>query len=112
MKLIKKIGCLILSVLLVISVAMPAFAAADTNVCPTVNISGIMSSRLYADKDDSSTIMPLPEADDLTAIIKEKIFPALLNYCITQDIDALAKVITDELNVMFKDYLVLNYLSS
>ena len=104
MKHIKKIGCLILSVLLVISVAMPAFAAADTNVCPTVHINGIMSSRLYADKDDSSTIMPLPEADDLTAIIKEKLFPALLNYCITQDIDALAKVITDELNVMFKDY--------
>lgn len=104
MKHIKKIGCLILSVLLVFSMAVPAFAAADKEVCPTIHLNGIMSSKLYTDKDDPSTVITNPTSDEITAVIKEKIFPVLLNYCITQDIDVIAKAITEELNVMFKDY--------
>ena len=102
MKKSRKILSLLISVLLVFSFVVPAFAADSTNEkCPIVYIPGIATSKIYADKDDPSTQLPAPDADSITAFVKDEFIPALLVFSADRDVKKLARCITEAINTKY-----------
>lgn len=98
----KKILCLVLTFLLMFTAVTPAFAAGEgSEECPMVYIPGIATSIIYADKDDTSTELPVPDVDSITAFVKEKFIPALLVFTTDRDTERLARCITETINTKY-----------
>ena len=102
MRLSKKIISALISVVLILSVAIPAFAAVDENaVCPLIYVPGVDASKIYADKNDPDSVMQLVDKDKLIAMLQNDIAPALVVYSADRDIDALAHKVTGALNEIY-----------
>ncbi len=105
MKKFSKILCLVLSFILAFSMIIPAFAADNSGEeCPIIHIPGIATSIIYADKDDPSTRLPAPDADSITAFVKEEFIPALLLFCADRDTEKLARCVTEAVNTKYEGW--------
>ncbi len=101
----KKILSLILSFILIFTMALPVFAADTVNqTCPTIYIPGISTSVLYKDRNDTSTAFAYPTVEELTEIIKNDLLPTLLTYIATGNSDPFANEFSDLANYVFADY--------
>lgn len=104
MKKTKKYISFLLAVIMAFSLSVPAFAAEGTATCPVINIRGIDSSPVYADRNDTSTLIGVPSVERIEEIFKDDIVPALVVYSATQDEDVLVEEISAVLNEEFKDW--------
>ena len=97
MKISKKILCLCLTVLMLLSVTGTAFAAEERD-CPVIHIPGFYSSDVYGDVNDPDTLITIPGTDAIIDFVKEEFAPALLAFCIDRDTDNLAKNVCSKIN--------------
>ncbi len=104
MKFAKKLISIIISVLMVATLVVPAFAAENTTGYPIVHIPGVQSSTLYTDVDNPSEIITTPDKETLIELITDEIVPAFIVYAATKDIDELALALTSALNEAFKHW--------
>lgn len=102
MKLSKKILSIMLCLVMVFAMAVPAFAT--TERYPTIYVPGIASSYIYADVNDTSTYINVPDKDEFTAMMQNEIAPALVVYAADGDADNLAHKISKEINIAFADW--------
>lgn len=102
MKKFSKILCIALSLVFAFNFVTPAFAA-DNGVeeCPMIIIPGIATSKIYADKDDPTTELPMPDAEYILEFVTDELMPALIVFSANQDTEQLARCITDEINTEF-----------
>lgn len=99
MKKFNQILSVILSFLFIFSFVTPALAAEGASEeCPMIYIPGIATSRIYADKDDPSTELPIPDGDSVFTFVKNEFIPALIAYSADKDEEKLARCITDTVN--------------
>ena len=104
MKRSKKILSLMFCFVMAFAVAMPAFASAESIQCPTIYIPGIASSYVYADKDDTSEYIDVPDKETLTAALQNEIAPALLVYAADGNVDKLAHKVSAVANELLADW--------
>lgn len=104
MKRTKKFISFLLVIIMTLSVCSSAFAAEGAASCPVINIRGIDSSPVYADRNDTSTLLGVPSVERLEEIFKEDIVPALLVYSAGQNTEQLAEDISAVLNEEFRDW--------
>ncbi len=71
----KKLLALLLSIILVFSVMVPAFAATATDEHPTIYITGAQTNELYSAEGEK--IYPIPDEIDGMEVIKEALGPCL-----------------------------------
>lgn len=101
----KKFLSLILSIILILTMAIPAFAA-DTvkQTCPTIYIHGFMGSKICEDKNDISTKYTFPSGDEILEPVKNELLPALLTYIATDNGEPFAYKLCEIVNGMFEGY--------
>ena len=105
MKNIKRILAFVLSIIMIITMIAPAFAATDESVvCPEIYVPGFYASALYADKNDPASRLGIPDKETIIQAVKDEIVPAFLVYAADNDADKLGTVISDVANSMFKDW--------
>lgn len=101
----KKILSLILSFILIFTMALPVFAADIVNqTCPTIYVPGFAGSKIYEDKNDPSTKLVFPEADVLLESVKKDILPTLLTYIATDNAEPFAYELCELVNNVFAGY--------
>ena len=101
----KKILSLILSFILIFTMALPVFAADTVNqTCPTIYVPGFAGSKIYKDKNDPSTKLVFPEADVLLESVKKDILPTLLTYIATDNAEPFAYELCELVNNVFAGY--------
>lgn len=101
----KKILSLALSLILLLSLSVPALTAQAVSVsCPTVYVPGFAGSTIYTDKNDTSSEATYPTVDELLEIVKKDLLPTLLTYIATDNGDPFAYEFCELLNYIFKDY--------
>ena len=101
----KKFLSLILSLILIFTMAVPAFAAGTvTQTCPTIYIHGFAGTKLCTDKNDPSTRIEYPSVDELLQLAKKNLLPALLTYVATGNGDSFAHEFCDIANYVFEGY--------
>ncbi len=105
MKKSRRLISFVLALMLVFTLSIPAFAA-DSNgeECPVIYIPGIATSKIYNDKDDTSTLVTYPDSEIILALVKETIVPSLLTFSADRDADKLASKICAELNTTFAEW--------
>lgn len=101
MKKAKKILCLALTLIIVLSLTVTASAKETRQTCPMITIPGFTSSNVYDDITDESTLVGFPSTDDIIDIVKEAFIPALLVYAVDRDTDKLVVSVTDRVNEVF-----------
>ena len=94
MNIAKRIISGLICCIMVFSVGLTAFAADDSNRCPTIYVPGLDASRIYADLDDTSSVVDTPDKDTLVEMMKNEIAPALVVYAADGDSDKLAYRLT------------------
>ncbi len=99
----KKLISILLAVITVFSLSVTAFAA-ESEVCPVIDIRGIVSNPVYADKNDKTTAVGVPSKERIETVFREDIVPALVVYSASQDTDVLATEISAILNTEFADW--------
>ena len=68
---LKKFLSLILSILLIFTLTVPAFASGTVKqTCPTIYIHGFMGSKICEDKNDISTKYTFPSGDEILEPVK------------------------------------------
>lgn len=100
MKALKKIVALSLALMMLFSVVPVSFAASE-QTCPVIYIPGIASSALYTDVNDPSTLVDFSDTDVIVEAVRDNIAPALIVYAADKDVDKLAAVVCEQLNVIF-----------
>lgn len=99
MKKFSKILSLVIALVLTFSFVTPAFASDNkAEECPMIYIPGIATSKIYADKDDPSTRLPVPDADSILTFVKEEFIPALIVFSADRDTEKLASCVTEAIN--------------
>ena len=105
MKSIKVILALVLSVVMILTMTAPAMAAVDESVvCPEIYVPGFYSTALYADKDDTDTLLSIPDKDTIIKAVKDEIVPAFIVYAANKDAYKLGSAISDVTNSMLEDW--------
>lgn len=105
MKPVKKILSICLAALMLLSVSGVAFAAEDGKQdCPVVHVPGFYSSDIYADVNDTDTLITFPDTDSIIELVKMVVIPSLIIYCADRDIDKLSTNISSEIKVLFADW--------
>ena len=99
----KKILSLALSLILLLSLAVPVAAASDVQ-CPTIYVPGFLTSALYTDTSDVSTKVSLPSSDELLELVKKDLVPAVFDYTIDKDGDKLGHAVSKIANQAFSGY--------
>ena len=101
----KKFLSLILSILLIFTLTVPAFASGTVKqTCPTIYVHGFAGSKICADKNDPSTMFTLPSSDELLESVKKDLLPALLTYVATENGDPFAYELCEIVNTVFAGY--------
>ena len=101
----KKILSIILSLVLIFTMALPVFAADAVNqTCPTIYVHGFAGSKICTDKNDPSTMFTLPSSDELLESVKKDLLPALLTYVATENGDPFAYELCEIVNTVFAGY--------
>ncbi len=101
----KKILTLLLSLVLIFTTVIPAFASEPVKqTCPTIYIHGFAGSKIYADKNDLSTKNTLPSIDEILEPVKNELLPALLTYIATDNGEPFAQKLCEIVNELFQDY--------
>ena len=102
---LKKILRLILSILLIFTLTVPAFASGTIKqTCPTIYVHGFAGSKICADKSNPSTMFTLPSSDELLESVKKDLLPALLTYVATENGDPFAYELCEIVNTVFAGY--------
>lgn len=105
MKNIKVIFALVLSIIMVITMGVPAFAAIDESVvCPEIYVPGFYSTALYADKNDPDTLLSVPDKEEIIKAVKDELVPAFIIYAADKDADKLGNVLSDVANSMLEGW--------
>ena len=105
MKKISKIISVILAVMMVFTLAVPAFATENSGtVYPEIFVPGLDASKIYTDKDNPDNLIGIPETDTLLDGVKKDIVPAFITYAADNDAEKLGKTIADFLNSSFAEY--------
>ena len=101
----KKILSIILSLVLIFTMALPIFAADAVNqTCPTIYVHGFDGSKICEDKNDLSTAYTFPATDELLEPVKKKLLPALLAYIASGNGDSFAYELCEIVNTAFSGY--------
>ena len=101
----KKILSLALSLILLLSLAVPAVTAQAASAdCPTIYVPGFAGSTIYKDKNDPSSTSTYPTVDELLEIVKKDILPTLFTYIATGNGDPFAYEFCELVNYIFADY--------
>ncbi len=101
----KKILSFTLSLVLIFTLAIPAFAESTAApVCPSIYVSGFLGSTICTDKNDPSTKIKAPSSDELTELVKAKLVPAIGSYIIDGDSEKVAHELCSIINYAFGDY--------
>ena len=99
----KKIMCLIISLIMALSLCMPAFASEDVK-CPHVYVPGFASSTIYTDKDNPTESIMNFEKEELISFVSAELAPAFIVYAADKDADKLAATVSSGLNELFADW--------
>lgn len=101
----KKVISLILSFILIFTMAVPAFAAGTVNqTCPTIYLHGFAGTKIYEDKNDTSTKFTFPSTDEILEPVKKELLPALHTYIATDNGDPFAYALCEIVNDAFESY--------
>ena len=101
----KKFLSLILSILLIFTLTVPAFASGTVKqTCPTIYVHGFAGSKICTDKNDPSTKLTFPSSDELLESVKKDLLPALLTYVATENGDPFAYELCEIVNSVFAGY--------
>ena len=102
MKLFRKALTLCLIAFIIFNIFGSALAS-DENVQdkPLIYIPGFTSSAVYADVNNTDTLLCYPSTDDILSIVTEAFIPALLVFAVDRDTDKLVKKVTDKINEAF-----------
>lgn len=105
MKKLFKLTALFIAFVLAFSV-LPVSLAAETESCPVIYVPGINSSQLYRDVNDADSKMFFPGMDEIKDMAIKEVVPALIIYAKDKDTDKLAGVLSEQFNILFKDYFL------
>ena len=101
----KKFLSLFISLVLILTAIVPAFAAEATNQqCPTIYVTGFAGSKICKDKSDPSTYLKFPNTDELLESVKNDILPTLITYAATDNAEPFAYELSELVNHVFADY--------
>ncbi len=98
---VKKVLSVLLAVMMVFTLFIPASAAAEDQDCPVIYIPGINTSPIYTDKDDPSTLITVPDNQQLIDFVKKDLLPAVITYAADKNAEKLSKAVCEPVNEMF-----------
>ncbi len=98
---IKKVLSVLLAAMMIFSLFIPASAAAEVQDCPVIYIPGINTSPIYTDKNDPSTLITVPDNQQLIDFVKKDLLPAAITYAADKNAEKLSKAVCGPINEMF-----------
>lgn len=105
MKKIINVISIVLVVIMLFTLAVPAFAVEkEGDVYPEIYVPGFEASKIYTDKDNPETEISMPDKDYLIDALKKDIVPAFIAFAADKNTEKLGKKVADFINSTFADY--------